>query len=116
MSDHRKKIRTLKELLWGFKKSDFSSFDTFLRSAFFGWLVFGVLVLGISLTLSFHVDYLPSAIKVGRVAPKDIRADQNYEIVDQRATEINRQEALKSVPPVFNFDENVMTDMDQRVH
>lgn len=115
MVDHRH-IRSLRNLLGGFKKSDFSSLNRFLHSAFFGWLVFGVLVFAISLVLSFHVDYLPPNMKVGRVAPKDIKADQNYEIVDERATEINRQEAMKSVPPVFDFDENILAEVDQNVH
>ncbi|MDL1872169.1 HDIG domain-containing protein [Deltaproteobacteria bacterium PRO3] len=115
MGDHRH-IRSLRNLLGGFKKSDFSSLNRFLHSAFFGWIVFGVLVFAISLVLSFHVDYLPPNMKVGRVAPKDIKADQNYEIVDERATEINRQEAMKSVPPVFDFDENVLAEIDQNVH
>ncbi|MCC7344283.1 MAG: HDIG domain-containing protein [Deltaproteobacteria bacterium] len=115
MGEHRH-IRSLRNLLGGFKKSDFSSLNRFLHSAFFGWIVFGVLVFAISLVLSFHVDYLPPNMKVGRVAPKDIKSDQNYEIVDERATEINRQEAMKSVPPVFDFDENVLAEVDQNVH
>ncbi|HCU23902.1 MAG TPA: hypothetical protein DF383_02705 [Deltaproteobacteria bacterium] len=108
--------KRFKKLLGGFQKSDFSSLHQFLHSAFFGWLVFAVLVLGISLTLSFHVDYLPPNIKVGKVAPKDIKADQNYEIVDERATEINRQEALKSVAPVFDFDEGAEPEIEQQIH
>ncbi|KAB2837043.1 hypothetical protein F9K50_11540, partial [bacterium] len=115
MGDHRH-IRSLRNLLGGFKKSDFSSLNRFLHSAFFGWIVFVVLVFAISLVLSFHVDYLPPNMKVGRVAPKDIKSDQNYEIVDERATEINRQEAMKSVPPVFDFDENVLAEIDQNIH
>ncbi|MFO1462487.1 MAG: HDIG domain-containing protein [bacterium] len=115
MVDHRN-IRSLRNLLGGFKKSDFTSLSRFLHSPFFGWLVFVVLVFGISLILSFHVDYLPPNMKVGRVAPKDIKADQNYEIVDERATEINRQEAMKAVPPVYDFDENVLGEIDQNIH
>ncbi len=115
MGEHRH-IRSLRNLLGGFKKSDFSSLNRFLHSAFFGWIVFVVLVFAISLVLSFHVDYLPPNMKVGRVAPKDIKSDQNYEIVDERATEINRQEAMKSVPPVFDFDENVLAEIDQNIH
>ncbi|MCE9624494.1 MAG: hypothetical protein K8R69_03425 [Deltaproteobacteria bacterium] len=115
MVDHRK-IRSLRNLLGGFKKSDFSSLSQFLHSPFFGWFVFVILVFAISLLLSFHVDYLPPNMKVGRVAPKDIKADQNFEIVDERATEINRQEAMKSVAPVFDFDENILTEVDQNIH
>lgn len=90
--------------------------NRFLHSAFFGWIVFVVLVFAISLVLSFHVDYLPPSMTVGRVAPKDLKADQNYEIVDERATEINRQEAMKSVPQVFDFDENILAEIDQNIH
>jgi len=115
MVDQRN-IRSLRNLFGGFKKSDFSSFSRFFQSPFFGWIVFVVLVFGISLIVSFHVDYLPPNMQVGRVAPKDIKADQNYEIVDDRATEINRNEAMKSVAPVFDFDENILGEIDQNIH
>jgi putative nucleotidyltransferase with HDIG domain len=107
--------KSLKNLFGGFQRSAFRSFSDFFYSAFFGWLIFGILVFGISLTLSFHVDYLPPNIKVGKVAPKDIKADQNYEIIDERATEINREEALQSIPRVFDYQPAVAADLDARV-
>lgn len=115
MADTRKN-RSFSSLFGGFRRSDFSSFWRFFHSAFFSWFVFTVLVLAISLTLSFHVDYLPPNVKVGRVAPKDIKADQNYEIVDEKATETNRGDAIRNVAPVFDFDESVLTEVDQQVH
>lgn len=112
----RRKNRSFSSLFGGFRRSDFSSFWRFFHSAFFSWFVFTVLVFAISLALSFHVDYLPANVKVGRVAPKDIKADQNYEIVDEKATETNRREAIRNVAPVFDFDESVLSEVDQQVH
>ncbi len=114
MQDSRNE-QNLPSLFGGVHKSDFKSFHNFFHSAIFGWIIFVILVLGISLALSFHVDYLPGNIKVGKVAPKDLKADQNYEIVDERATEINRQEALGSVPKVLDYNPNVMSDTDAQI-
>ena len=111
-----KKDKSLKSLLGNFKKSDFHSFSNFFRSAFFGWMVFFVLLIAISLTLSFHVNFLPGNIRIGRVAPKDIKADQNYEIVDENATRLNREEALKRVPPVYDFEPGIGQEIDEKIH
>jgi len=97
------------------QRSDFSSFHNFFHSAVFGWMIFVTLVLGISLTLSFHVDYLPANIKVGKYAPKDLKADQNYEIIDDQATEINRQEAHRNVALVFDYHPSVFADLDAKI-
>ncbi len=110
-----KRDNSLGAIFGGFKRSDFGSLGNFFQSALFGWIVFVVLILGISLTLSFHVDYLPLNIKVGKVAPKDIKADQNYEIIDTLATETNRNAALKSVTPVYDFDAKLTDDLEKKI-
>jgi putative nucleotidyltransferase with HDIG domain len=74
-----------------------------------------LLVLSISLILSFYVETLPGSVQVGKVAPKDIKADRNYEIIDVQATEANRQEAFRSVLPVYDFNDEVAQDIDRRI-
>lgn len=49
---------------------------------------------------------LPSNIAVDKIAHQDIRADKDYNIVDEEATEENRRDALESVWPVFDWDES----------
>lgn len=114
MEDPRKP-KSLKSILGGFKWSDFSNLESFFRSPIFGWLTFVVLVTGISLILSFHIEQLPSSIQVGNIAPKDIKSDRNYELIDVEATELNREEAFESVLPVYDFDSNVFREVDQKI-
>jgi putative nucleotidyltransferase with HDIG domain len=114
MQDLRKS-RSVKSLLWNVHKSDFTSWGNFFRSAVFGWFTFILLVTGISLILSFRIDYLPPDIQVGRVAPKDIKSDRNYEIIDVYNTEANRQAAYKSLLPVYDYDSNVAAETDQKI-
>lgn len=117
MSELRKmqQAKSLKALLGGFSRSDFSSWRAFTRSAFLGWFVFALMVLGISLILSFQAKTLPSEFQVGNVAPKDIKADRNYEIVDSHATELNRESAFASILPVYDYDSNVIQEVDQKI-
>jgi putative nucleotidyltransferase with HDIG domain len=48
-------------------------------------------------------------------SPQDIKADQNYEIIDQRSTLKNREDALKTVLPVYDYDEQVAAEVDRRI-
>lgn len=73
------------------------------------------MVLGISLILSFQAKTLPSSFQVGKVAPKDVKADRNYEIVDVHATELNREAAFESILPVYDYDSNVIQEVDQKI-
>lgn len=97
------------------RRGKFSALKGFLDSSAFGWFTFVILVIVVSLILSFHLERLPSTFQVGKVAPKDIKADRNYEILDAEATDANLQEAFDSVLPVFDFDIQVLQEVDQKV-
>jgi putative nucleotidyltransferase with HDIG domain len=53
-------------------------------------------------TVSFQT--IPTRIQVGQIASRDIKADRNYEIVDDEASGKFREEAMASVLPVLDFD------------
>src|SRR5262245_32491032 len=95
------------------KRSDFTSARRMMKSPLAGWLMFLVGCFLITLLLSFQIESLPTNARVGAVAPKDIKADQNYEIIDEKSTQKNREEALKSVLPVYDLDESVGVDVDR---
>lgn len=113
--EDRREQKSVKAILGGFRRSDFTSPSKFFGSAFFAWFTFVLLATGISFILSFHIETLPSNFQTGKVAPKDIKADRNYEIVDIQATETNRQDAFESVLSVFDFDSNVIQEVDQKI-
>ena len=62
--------KSLKKVLGGFSRQDFASLTQFLHSSYMGWFLFILMVVALSLTLSFHVSYLPSDVKLGQKAPK----------------------------------------------
>lgn len=97
------------------KKSDFSSWKNFYHSPAMAWLLFVTGCLLITLLLSFQTATLPTHVKVGYVASKDIKADQNYEIIDEKSTQKNREDALKSVLPVYDYDESLGNEVDRQI-
>lgn len=84
-------------------------------SRFFLWIavIFLAAVATFVTTLSFQT--IPSRIQVGQIAPRDIKADRNYEIVDVEASEKFRKEAMESVLPVYDFDAGLSESITGRV-
>ncbi len=111
LSEHKAKSHIFG--VW--KKGDFESLESFLKSPALGWILFILGCFIITLLLSFQMETLPTSIRVGSVAPKDIKADQNYEITDEKSTQKNREEALRNVPAVYDYDETVASEVDRRV-
>ncbi|MCP5468652.1 MAG: HDIG domain-containing protein [Deltaproteobacteria bacterium] len=107
--------QSLKSILGDFKKSDFSSWKNFRQSAFFGWFVFLLFLVMISLILSFRIDTLPSDIQLGRKVENDIRADEDYVVVDQEKTLQEKQKAANSVSPIFDYDPSIVKLIDQKI-
>ena len=110
-----KSPNTIGDFFGRIRSSDFSDFAHFRQSAASGWLGFGVLCLLISLLMTYSMNILPKRFEVGMIAARDIKADRNYEIVDEEATEKLRKDALQNVLPVFDFDEEVGRAQGQTV-
>ena len=87
----------------------------FKNSASMGWFGFVSLCAVVSALLTVTLSTIPQNIEVGQVAKRDIKAARNYEIVDQEATDKFQQEALKNVFPVFDFDEGVQTEAQDKM-
>lgn len=80
--------------------------------------VFLILTMGLSVSflLTFQLDHLPEHYSVGSVATTDIKADQNYEIVDAKSSQALRDEAEKSVLNVYDFDTTVEAGIVDHIH
>ncbi len=108
--------RPVRDSVFGvWKKEDFKSWKSFLKSPALGWLAFLFGCILVTLLLSFQIQHLPSNARVGAVAQKNIKADQNYEIIDERSTEKNREEALKSIAPVYDYDPSIGSSFDSKL-
>lgn len=91
--------------------SEKKSYQTYTLNIFF------VLLLSLSLTslMVLYIDRLPSNIREGGIATQDIRADQNYEIIDEKATSLAREDAEWGALPVYDFDMNLALDRRQQI-
>ncbi|MBX7148271.1 HDIG domain-containing protein [bacterium] len=76
-----------------------------------------LLVLGLIVTilLTFNLDQLPQHLSVGSVAIKDIKADQNYEIIDALSTQKLKLDASQAVRPVYDYDPLVSSKTAQKI-
>lgn len=62
-----------------------------------------------------YIDRLPSNTVEGAIATQDIRADQNYEIIDVEATESLRNEAADSTLPIYVLDNGLAPERAQQI-
>ncbi|MDO8520477.1 MAG: hypothetical protein Q7T11_10020, partial [Deltaproteobacteria bacterium] len=77
-----------------------------------------LLLLGLSaaLIMTVNIDRIPKALEAGQVATKDIKADKNYDIVDEKSTETFRNEAEAGILSVYDFDQTVEAGIEERIH
>ncbi|MFH1829745.1 MAG: HDIG domain-containing metalloprotein [Pseudomonadota bacterium] len=92
-----------------------SSLSGLYSSRSFSWvaIVFLAVMATFMTTLSFQT--IPSRIQAGLIASRDIKADRNYEIIDEEASQKFREEAMASVLPVFDFDVGLSDVVTARV-
>lgn len=77
---------------------------------------FAILILVISWLMGLSIGQIPEDIAIGGIAPYDIRADRQYVIVDEQASEDARSEALKKAKAVYDFDASRADQIAARVH
>ncbi len=97
--------RSIKNVLFSFKREDWSDMRHFWASAEWGWVLFLLLIVGITAVLNIVWEPLPSDILEGSIATQDIRSDRDYTIVDREATRELQELAQKKVLPVFLYDD-----------
>lgn len=68
------------------------------------WAILVLLAAVLSLILFSQRLFFRPKFTVGSIAKSDIRADRDFLVLDQTATEQKRQEAIRAVGPVFDFD------------
>lgn len=71
-----------------------------------------ILVLLLAWLLSLSLGDIPDNFHEGDIAPYDIRADRQYVLIDEKATESRRNEAASSVLSVYDFNTGLI---DERI-
>lgn len=81
----------------------------------FLWLSVVLFAALIAFVTTFSFQTIPTKIQVGQIASRDIKADRNYEIVDEEASRKFKEEAISSVLPVLDFDTGLAPAISDRV-
>ena len=70
-----------------------------------------VIVVGLCLALTFflspQLDFGVPEYKVGSIAIKDVKADRDFLVEDRASTEQKKTDALKEVPPIYDYDKKM---------
>ncbi|RPH86711.1 MAG: HDIG domain-containing protein, partial [Desulfobacteraceae bacterium] len=120
-SDRDKKVKSFR-VSRPLEKEPFSARDRFLEQ----WkkvrdLLKGKLILLIGLCLFIMLVNTPSLLipphhfEAGEAAPYDIKARQDLLVEDQAATELKKQETANAAPAIYDFDEEAVTALTQRI-
>lgn len=75
-----------------------------------------LLALAITSLMVLYINRLPSQVSEGQIATQDIRADQNYEIIDVDASDKLKEKAAQQSPLVFNYDRNLVAERKQKIY
>lgn len=121
-SDRDKKVKSFRVSRPG-EKETLSFRDRFLKQGKgFLELVKGKPVLLIGLCLFIMLVNTPSLLlpphtyQVGEVAPYDLKAKQDLLVEDKEATALKKQEVANAAPAVYDFDEEAVAALTQRIH
>ncbi len=72
-----------------------------LDSKLVAWGLIVVLSLLVALLTTVTLQQIPSNIAEGMITSRDIKADRDYEVIDEEATNAFRNEAIAGVLPVL---------------
>ncbi len=94
------------------KESKLNPFKKLVQSPFLFLIVFVAI-------LSYFISYLPSKSlpqpQVGEIASSDIVAPMDLTIEDKETTEKRKLEAAEAVLPVYNLDQNVFLNIEEKI-
>lgn len=79
------------------------------------WALIFVYCLLLSFIIFWDVD-VSHQVRLGDVAPAEIKAPISFQLTDDAATEDKRRAAEESIPPVFDFDGKVYEQLINRVY
>ncbi len=74
-----------------------------------------MLSVAVTSLMVMYIDRLPSNIYEGGIATQNIRADQNYEIVDTEASNNLKEQASLSSPLVYDYDINLADERIKKI-
>ncbi len=110
------RVKKLRDFFGIPRRDDFTSLSTFIQSPTMTWLIILVFAILITFITTVSFQRVPKGLEEGMIATRDIKADRNYEIIDEEMTAKLKQDAAGTVLPVYNFDEGVSKNVSGRIH
>ncbi|MBN1473491.1 MAG: hypothetical protein JW914_02645, partial [Syntrophaceae bacterium] len=83
----------------------------FTNSSFQKWTIVTVLCLTLAFILAPELRLFAPKFEQGMIAERDIKADREFRVEDQKVTEEKKKEAADSVLPVFDYDSKASTSI-----
>lgn len=101
--------------LAGGRWSKVDIFQVVMSSRPLAWLAVVLLAMIVSLVSTMSLQHIPAYMQEGMIAPRDIKADRSYEVVDEEATDALKLESLNSIMPVYDIDPLVAESVSERI-
>ncbi|MBI4212028.1 MAG: HDIG domain-containing protein [Deltaproteobacteria bacterium] len=98
-----------------FRLTNFVDPPVVLQSKRVFWSAIFLLSLVATLITSFSFHRLPKSPLLGTIAASDLKADRDYDIVDDEATSAVKEDVRRSILPVYHFDQQIAADIANRV-
>ncbi len=78
------------------------------------------LLLGSTILLTYLISSVVSfpniSMQVGEISPKDIKAPKDFQVEDKTTTIKRQKEAEAKVLPVYDYDNRLLAEIDQKIH
>ena len=79
------------------------------------WIIAIVLCLILSFIISPQINFSPQKYKLGSIAVKDVKADRDFLVVDQEATNQKIIDAGGNIQSVYEYDGNVAVNIKSKL-
>lgn len=109
-------IKNFKDFVGGFGLTSLKNAANFWRSGYFSMFALVMLAIVATLLSTMSLENIPVNLEEGMIAPRNIKADRNYEIVDEEATQKFKDESTAGVMPVYDIDDHIYDSIVKRLH
>lgn len=113
---HKPSMQELQTAIEKFTRCERERVTALTRSRKASWAAVLLLAIVTVLLTTVSFEQIPVNLKEGMIAARNIKADRNYEIVDEEATQKFRDEAMGAIPAVFDLDRQISETLLRRLH
>lgn len=92
------------------------SFKLIWVGGYFSWVLALVFATLATILTTMSLQRIPFNLEVAAIATRNIKADHNYEIVDDEATQKFKEDSTSSILLVYDFDKRVGDSIAKRIH